>query len=82
MKMTADEFAALRRKFPMAGVCANPDMPVCLFHPTETALSRPMPEEQADGLGFSPISELYGSLITSLGAAAFWDVTALGCWRG
>lgn len=67
MKMTADEFAALRRKFPMAGVCANPDMPVCLFHPTETALSRPMPEEQADGLGFSPISELYGSLITSLG---------------
>lgn len=67
MKMTADEFAALRQKFPMAGVCANPDMPVCLFHPTETALSRPMPEEQADGLGFSPISELYGSLITSLG---------------
>ena len=67
MKMTADEFSALRRKFPMAGVCANPDTPVCLLHPTETALARPVPEEQADGLGFSPVGELYGSLIAGLG---------------
>lgn len=67
MKMTADEFAALQRKFPMAGVCENPDVPVCLFHPTEKRLAKPVPEEQVNGLGFLPISELYGSLITSLG---------------
>ena len=66
MKMTADEFAALRRKFPMAGVCENPDVPVCLFHPAEKRLSKPVPEEQADGLRLSPISELYGSFPASL----------------
>ena len=66
MKMTADEFSALRRKFPMAGVCENPDVPVCLFHPAEKRLSKPVPEERADGLGFSPISELYGSFPASL----------------
>ena len=66
MKMTADEFSALRRKFPMAGVCENPDVPVCLFHPAEKRLSKPVPEERADGLGFSPIDELYGSFATSL----------------
>lgn len=65
MKMTADEFAALRRKFPMAGVCENPDVPVCLFHPAEKRLSKPVPEEQADGLRLSPISELYGSFAAS-----------------
>ena len=65
MKMTADEFAALRRKFPMAGVCENPDVPVCLFHPAEKRLSKPVPEEQADGLRLSPISELYGSFVAN-----------------
>ena len=65
MKLTADEFAALRRKFPMAGVCENPDVPVCLFHPAEKRLSKPVPEEQADGLRLSPISELYGSFAAS-----------------
>lgn len=67
MKMTVDEFADLRREFPMAGVCENPDVPVCLFHPTEKRLSQPVPEDQADGIGFSPIGEIYGSLITGLG---------------
>ena len=66
MKLTADEFAGLRSEFPMAGVCENPDVPVCLFHPTEKRLSKPVPEEQADGLRLSPISELYGSFPASL----------------
>lgn len=65
MKMTAAEFADLRQKFPMAGVCENPDVPVCLFHPAEKRLSKPVPEEQADGLRLSPISELYGSFVAN-----------------
>lgn len=66
MKLTADEFSALRRKFPMAGVCENPDVPVCLFHPAENRLSKPVPKEQAEGLDLSPISELYGSFVVGL----------------
>lgn len=66
MKMTATEFSALRRKFVMAGVCENPDVPVCLFHPSERHLSMPVPERQADNLAISPLGELYGLLLTNL----------------
>lgn len=66
MKMTAAEFSGLRRKFPMAGVCENPEAPVCLFHPTEKALSHPVPASQAIGLSFLPINELYGQFVANL----------------
>lgn len=67
-KLAADDFAALRKDFPMLAACDRKGAPACLLYPTKRQRTMSVPEKQAIGLGFNPLGELYGgSFVEALG---------------
>lgn len=60
VKLSADDFAALRRDFPMLAVCDRKDAPACLFRPPQRQMSKRVPAQHAVGLMIDPLRELYG----------------------
>lgn len=60
VSLTADDFKALRRTFPMLAVCDRKEAPACLFRPKIKNLKMPVPARQKLGIGLDPLREIYG----------------------
>jgi len=64
--LTADEFAGLRAKYPMAAACGTAGAAVRLLAPADAKWTKRVPPPMRYNVKLSPLESLYGSLLPAL----------------